>query len=241
MRDVHFNTYIHTCMQSAGFGKLAPSERASLRESRENRAQDRCARLAPLLSQAAASTKQGIGFWAMLFPGSCLKIQRFLSSFKQTSSSNSSSSNNNNTTCDRIAEHWRASLRSRMQVLIQQHSNKRTSTITACAFASHPWSETGGSSCSSGGWKLGDRRFQGISLISPVLCLGFFFGDRERSEEQHFAAAAGGACTNRDLRDSPELSVLALGPCLSALTVQELLLLLLVWSSSTRWDSSSLH
>jgi hypothetical protein len=59
-----------------------------------------------------------------------------LSSFKETSSS--SSSNNNNTACDRIAEHWRASLRLRMQVLIQQHSNKRTSTITACAFASHP-------------------------------------------------------------------------------------------------------
>jgi len=74
---------------------------------------------------------------------------------------------------------------------------------------------------------------------SSSLC-GFFFGDRERSEEQHFAAAtAGGACRNRDLRDSPELRVLALGPCLSALTVQELLLL--VWSSSTRWDSSSLR
>lgn len=135
------HTYIHYMHAIGGFwqaraeraSKLAGISRASFAGiSRESRARSLCKVGAP--PQPGCSINQTRNWvLAMPFLGSCLKIQQFLSSFKETSSSN-----NNNTACDRIAEHWRASLRSRMQVLIQQHSNKRTSTITACAFASHP-------------------------------------------------------------------------------------------------------
>ncbi len=135
----YIHTYI-TCMHAIGGFWQARAERASKLAgiSRESRPRSLCKVGAP--PQPGCSINQTRNWvLAMLFPGSCLKIQQFLSLFKETSSSSSSrSSNTNNTTCDRIAEHWRASLRSRMQVLIQQHSNKRTSTITACAFASHP-------------------------------------------------------------------------------------------------------
>ncbi len=134
----YIHTYI-TCMHAIGGFWQARAERASKLAgiSRESRARSLCKVGAP--PQPGCSINQTRNWvLAMPFLGSCLKIQQFLSSFKETSSSSSSSSNNNNTACDRIAEHWRASLRSRMQDLIQQHSNKRTSTITACAFASHP-------------------------------------------------------------------------------------------------------
>ncbi len=132
MRDALFYTYMHACNRRV----LASSRRAS------EQACGNLARIArkiivqgwrPSSARLQHQPNKELGFGNAV-PGIMPKNSAVL---KETSSS-SSSSNNNNTTCDRIAEHWRASLRSRMQVLIQQHSNERTSTITACAFASQP-------------------------------------------------------------------------------------------------------